>query len=100
MLDLGRPLAFTRLGEVVARDDGRGYQVVARCRHPSVAVEPHSNMAWPKSIRRSLRLPTLFALSLILAPALIVFVGSPNLHEQTAELNLQTNRGPHLGRTL
>ncbi len=39
-------------------------------------------MAWPKSIRRSLRHPSLFALSVILTPALwIVFVGSSNLHE-------------------
>ena len=39
-------------------------------------------MARPKSIQRSLRHPVLFALSLILTPALwIVFVGSFNLHE-------------------
>ena len=63
--------------------DGRGTaNEVARSRHPSADVDPHSNMVWPKSIRRSLRHPTLFALSVILAPVLwIVFVGSSNLHE-------------------
>lgn len=55
---------------------------VTRCRHPSADVEPHSTMAWFRSIRRSPRHPTLFALSFILAPALwIIFVGSSNLHE-------------------
>jgi multisubunit Na+/H+ antiporter MnhE subunit len=66
----------------VGRDRRGTANQVTRRRHPSAGVEPHSNMAWPKSIRRSLRHPILFALSLILAPALwIVFVGSSNLDE-------------------